>query len=45
MKRLGFDNENSTELAQAARFRFIDPSSFRVFEDTRGTLEAVTANG
>ena len=45
MRRLGFDDESSVKLAQATRRRFLDPSSFHAFEDTRETLEVVAASG
>ena len=45
MQLLGFDFEKSVILADAARRRFVDPSSFRVFEDTRPALERLANKG
>ncbi len=44
MQLLGFGYKESVKLAEAARRRYVKPSSFRVFEDTRPTLERL-ANG
>ena len=45
IQRLGFDTRESVNLAEAARRRYVDPSSFRVFEDTRPTLERLANSG
>ena len=45
MRQLGFDEEASARLADAARRRYVDPSSFRVFGDARPTLERLGAGG
>jgi putative hydrolase of the HAD superfamily len=45
MRQLGFDGDTSARLADAARRRYVDPSTFRLFDDARPALERLAAGG